>query len=230
MIYITGDTHGNFKRIEKFCNKFRTTREDVMIIVGDAGINYYEDRRDAVLKEFLSGLPITIFCIHGNHEQRPECIASYKEMKWKNGFVYVEDSYPNLLFAKDGEIYNLNGKKTLVLGGAYSVDKYYRLINGIRWFPNEQPSAEIKHKVSQVLCDTDWSVDLVLSHTTPLKYEPTEVFLPMIDQSTVDKSTEEWLNRIEDNLSYEKWYCGHYHTEKVIDKIEFLHKNIKQLI
>lgn len=230
MIYITGDTHGNFKRIEKFCNKFETTREDIMIIVGDAGINYYEDCRDDILKEFLCNLPITIFCIHGNHEQRPESIDSYKEMEWKNGYVYVEDSYPNLLFAKDGEIYNLNEKQVLVLGGAYSIDKYYRLINGDKWFSNEQPSAETKHKVSKILCDINWNVDLVLSHTAPLKYEPTEVFLPMIDQNTVDKSTEEWLDRIEDNLNYEKWYCGHYHTEKTIDKIEFLYKNIKQLI
>ena len=39
--------------------------------------------------------------------------------------------------------------------------------------------------------DRNWQVDVVFSHTCPLKYEPVEVFLPGIDQSTVDKSTEE---------------------------------------
>ena len=45
-----------------------------------------------------------------------------------------------------------------------------------------------------------WKVDVVLSHTTPLKYEPVEVFLLGIDQSKVDKSTEKWLDGIEDRL------------------------------
>ena len=30
MIYITGDTHGKFERIEQFCGKFKTSREDVL--------------------------------------------------------------------------------------------------------------------------------------------------------------------------------------------------------
>lgn len=68
-------------------------------------------------------------------------------------------------------------------------------------------------------------VDVVLSHTTPLKYEPVEVFLKGIDQSKVDKSTEEWLNGIEDRLDYGKWYCGHYHTEKKIDRVEIMFEN-----
>ena len=58
---------------------------------------------------------------------RPESLPTYQEMKWNDGIVYVEKDYPNLLFAKDGEIYNINGKKTLVIGGAYSVDRDYRI-------------------------------------------------------------------------------------------------------
>jgi len=41
LIYLTGDPHGNFGRIEEFCVRFKTTRDDIMIILGDAGINYY---------------------------------------------------------------------------------------------------------------------------------------------------------------------------------------------
>lgn len=90
------------------------------------------------------------------------------------------------------------------------------------WFEDEQPSDEIKEKVERVLSARDWKIDVVLSHTCPLRYEPTEVFLSMIDQSSVDKSTEEWLDTIESKLHYERWYCGHYHTEKEINKIRFL--------
>ena len=69
---------------------------------------------------------------------------------------------------------------------------------------------------------------MVLSHTTPLKYEPVEVFMSGVDQSRVDKSTEEWLNHIEEKLSYQKWYCGHYHTEKKIDKLEIMFENFDE--
>lgn len=39
-----------------------------MIILGDAGINYWLDMSDKELKGQLSGLDITFFCVHGNHE------------------------------------------------------------------------------------------------------------------------------------------------------------------
>ena len=68
----------------------------------------------------------------------------------------------------------------------------------------------------------NWNVDIVLTHTCPAKYIPTETFLPMIDQSTVDNSTEHWLDVIEDKLTYQKWYCGHWHIDKKIDKIRFI--------
>mgnify|MGYP004490313865 FL=1 len=70
-------------------------------------------------------------------------------------------------------------------------------------------------------------IDIVLSHTCPLKYEPTEAFMKGIDQSNVDKSMEKFLNRVEEFINYDKWYCGHYHTEKQIDKLEFMFGRIK---
>ena len=73
---------------------------------------------------------------------------------------------------------------------AYSVDKEYRLRMGYRWFADEQPSDAIKEYVEQQLDKTGWKEDTVLSHTCPRKYEPVEHFMPGIDQSRVDKSTE----------------------------------------
>lgn len=49
--YITGDTHRSFDRIEDFCYGYETTIEDVMIILGDAGINYWLDLSDKELKD-----------------------------------------------------------------------------------------------------------------------------------------------------------------------------------
>lgn len=225
MIYITGDTHGSFARVETFCEKMGTTKEDILIILGDAGINFSDGSHDRMKKEYLETLPITFFCIHGNHEQRPGTIETYKEKMWHGGSVYFEKEYPSLLFAKDGEVFDLNGRQTIVIGGAYSIDKMVRLIYGYGWWPDEQPSDEIKQYVERQLDGLGWRVDVVLSHTTPLKYEPVEMFLPGIDQSKVDKSTEKWLDRIEKRLEYRKWYCGHYHTEKRIDRLEIMFEN-----
>ena len=88
----------------------------------------------------------------------------------------------------------------MVIGGAYSVDKYYRLENDLLWFADEQPSAEIKTYVEDQI--TKNRIDIVLSHTCPYKYEPRDAFLPMIDQSTVDDSTERWLDGIEEKVDY----------------------------
>lgn len=227
MIYITGDTHGNFSRVVSLCEKIHTSTEDVLIILGDAGINGFGKEQDWRLKRALSRLPITLFCIHGNHEERPQNIFGYAETLWHDGTVFVEPEFPRLLFAKDGDIYDFGGKRCFVIGGAYSVDKYYRLARGRRWWADEQPSAEIKARVENRLEKENGRVDIVFTHTCPLQYEPTEVFLPGIDQSTVDKSTEEWLGTIERRLSYEKWYCGHYHTSKQVDRLVFMFQDIR---
>lgn len=228
MIYITGDTHGDFTRIVRFCERIQPTRDDVIIILGDAGFNYYGGERDQQKKMMMSKMPLTIFSIHGNHEMRPAAIPSYQTTEWHGGKVYVEPLYPNLLFAMDGEIYDLEGRQTIVIGGAYSIDKFYRLARGWNWWSDEQPSPEIRGKVERVLAERSWEIDVVLSHTVPLKYEPVEVFLPGIDQSRVDKRTETWLDGIENRLTYERWYAGHYHTEKRVDRLTLLFESIEE--
>ena len=37
-----------------------------------------------------------------------------------------------------------------------------------------------------------------------------------------------FLDEVEENIDYDKWYCGHYHTEKQIDKLEFMYRDIKE--
>ena len=46
MIYITGDTHGRFERVEQFCKSQKTKPQDILIILGDAGINFSGGLRD----------------------------------------------------------------------------------------------------------------------------------------------------------------------------------------
>lgn len=229
MVILTGDTHGEFERIEEFCEEYETTPEDVIVILGDAGINYWLNSRDLELKERLARLPVTIFCIHGNHEERPEELHSYEEMTWREGMVLFEPDYANLLFAQDGEVYDFDGKKALVIGGAYSVDKYYRIANGLRWFPSEQPDERTKELVERKLNQLGWRVNYVFSHTVPLDYIPQHALLPTIDQRTVDRSTEEWLGAIEKRLRYDRWFAGHYHVTCDMEQVHILYEDYEEL-
>lgn len=225
MVYITGDIHGSMFPIYTLCNTLHSTSEDVVVILGDVAANYDLNSRDHQFKRQMSRFQPTFFCIHGNHECRPQNIASYKEKQWNDGTVLYEEEFPNILFPVDGEIFTLAGMKCMVIGGAYSVDKEYRLRHGSKWWADEQPSEEIKRRVEEQICNNH--IDIVFSHTCPYKYTPTECFLPGIDQSTVDNSTEHWLDTIEESIDYKAWYCGHWHINKRGDMMHFLYHNVE---
>ena len=50
MIYITGDTHRDFTRLYNL----NFTEDDILIILGDVGINYYLNEDDRKLKTILN--------------------------------------------------------------------------------------------------------------------------------------------------------------------------------
>ena len=227
-IYVTGDTHRDFERVVNFCNYYQTTTEEVLVICGDAGINYYCDQRDIELKLELSKLPITLFCVHGNHEERP-ALLNYKEKVWRDGIVYYEKLYPNLLFAKDGEIYDFDGKSAITIGGAYSIDKLYRIIYGKPWFKSELPTDDIRCYVEKQLALHNWSVDYVFTHTVPISFEPTWAFIPGLKQSLLDKTMEKWLQTLIDYMKFERWFAGHYHVDHQEGPIRLLFHDFEKL-
>ena len=232
-IYMTADIHGDFRPIRDFIKKInnikKLTKNDVIILLGDSGLQFFFNYRDEKLKQKLNSYKITYFIIRGNHEERPSiCMnknpnAWHMEEFWGNQ-VYVENDYPYIKYALDipakYEIPTAQGNfiKTLVLPGAYSVDKYVRLVNNWSWFPQEQCNEE-EMAAGVALARSD-SYDLVLSHTCPIIYEPTDLFLSVVDQSLVDKTTEQWLGEIEHNLDYNLWCFGHYHANRIYPQVD----------
>jgi len=227
-IYILGDIHGKYHPIKDLINKIKS-KIDTIILLGDAGLNYFFNYRDENTKEKINKYEVNIFIIRGNHEERPSiCMnknpnAWHIEEFWGNQ-VYVENNYPYIKYALDipakYEIPIAQEKiiKTLILPGAYSVDKYVRLANNWSWFPQEQCNKEEMAAGAAFAQSHSW--DLVLSHTCPVIYEPTDLFLSVVDQSTVDKTTERWLGEIEYGLDYKLWCWGHYHSNRVYPRIE----------
>ena len=226
MVYVTGDLHGSLDNLRQFCKTHKTTTEDIIVVLGDAGFNYYLNGRDNHLKHKASKLPITLFCIRGNHEERPQNVPTYRTELFCGGTVYVEPEYPNLKFAIDGGTYWLEGNKCLVLGGAYSVDKFYRIVHFLSWFPQEQLSSKEMYEIEKSLNTTNKTFNYIFSHTCPYSVRPTHLFLPGIDQSSVDTSMEEWLETLSNELTFDRWYFGHYHDEWNTGNYTMLYKEV----
>lgn len=223
-IYLMGDIHGYYELIEDFekriKNQLSDNREDnILILLGDAGLNYYLGYGDKKPKRKLNNYPFTYFIIRGNHEQRPSILAEENPSDWEiqtffGNKVYVELKYPNIKYAMDDvQLYNIGGYDSLIIPGAYSVDKYWRLQNGYSWFPQEQLSTEEMKKGLELINNLE-AIELILSHTCPISFEPTDLFLPQIDQSMVDKTMERYLGKIDYELPYKVWAWGHYHQHR----------------
>ena len=45
-------------RIVRFCERMETSQEDIMIILGDVGLNYYGDSRDRRNKEIIVNISL----------------------------------------------------------------------------------------------------------------------------------------------------------------------------
>ena len=156
-----------------------------------------------------------IYCVRGNHEARPQNVEGMKLVYDEDvkGEVYMQDKWPTIRYFKDWGIYTLGEHKIAVIGGAYSVDKWYRLQNGAIWFDNELLTTD---EMLQCTADlTNQKVDIVLTHTCPICWEPYDLFLNGIDQSKVDKSMELFLEELGQCFEWKVWLFGHYHADRL---------------
>lgn len=240
-IYITGDIHGDtsrFLELKYFCKD--TPDAEWIICLGDVGLNYYgkDTPGEQYIKKVASGIPAKLFCIHGNHERRPSGEDGYQMVALKEGpirgFMWWNPEYPNQYFAIDAGLYKIQTSErqltALVCGGAYSVDKYYRLQNGWNWWSDEQPSDSTKD-LTKYMAEKR-QIDIMLTHTCPLRFIPTELFIDGIDQSTVDQSTEEFFDELYEQFPADHkpmWYFGHFHGNKYTDEYVMLFDDIIEL-
>ena len=227
-VFVTGDIHGDmsdlFIRVGHIGN---TTKDDLLILLGDVGFFYSvffgKLQKDFERQEFAAALPITLLCIQGNHEQ------PFKEMAAEKIELLGGDGYESngIYFAANGTTLDINGKRCLVVGGAYSVDKPWRLLRGNGWWEGEELTDAELDEIHQTVKGQKF--DWVLTHTCPYNNLPREMFLSFVDQSQVENRTEKALQKIHDDISFDRWYCGHFHTDKIDGKIEFFYRSVKQI-
>jgi 3-oxoacid CoA-transferase subunit A len=216
---VTGDTHsrveGRLVKIEQTMPEL-VPAETALIILGDAGLNYYLSKHDWKNKHRVSKHGFTLYCLRGNHEARAASVKGMQKVWDENvhGYVWMEEQFPLIRYFEDtfGE-YEIDGFKVLTIGGAYSVDKWYRLQRDWKWFADEQLTAEEMVACEKAIVGKEY--DFVFTHTCPINWEPNDLFIAGIDQSKVDKTTEVWLGALKDKFKWTNWLFGHYHAVRI---------------
>lgn len=227
-IFVMGDIHGDFRHVRSLYDFLidKPDSTDTLILLGDMGGNFFLDYRDNNFKKKLGRYGFTYFVVRGNHEQRPSILAEEFSEKWEEeeffeNKVFIEKEYPYIKYACDHPAtYFIKGLRTFIFPGAYSVDKFYRMKMGWSWFESEQLTPEEMETGRRMIKLQDNKCDLVLSHTCPVIYEPTDLFIKNLDQSMVDKSMERYLGEIEKDLTYKLWLWGHYHANRIYPKVD----------
>lgn len=236
--WVTGDTHGDFSRFYKLNEAVPDDEVWGVIILGDAGLNFWLNKRDQKNKYRICDKysKLHFYCVRGNHEARPEDVEGM-EVIWDEEVgneIYCQPNFPNINYFIDGYEYNIGSKySALICGGAYSVDKYWRLEKQAAgfyggWFANEQLNQEERDTISQLAAGQ--SYDLILAHTCPYEWMPRDLFLSCVDQSAVDNSMELWLGELLQQCSCRVFLCGHYHDDRTLaPHAEMLSLGIKNL-
>ena len=241
---ITGDTHGLVNsRLKNINTEDYVPEETAIIILGDMGLNFYLNKTDAKNKKAANNTGFHIYAVRGNHEERPENLGMERDWDMNvQGPVYFEPEFTNIRYFVDGSEYIINELSTLVIGGAYSVDKWYRLFRAgyseeeanlanpkkCGWFKDEQLTKEEMKAISAKCKGKNY--DLILTHTCPISWEPIDLFLGGVDQKAVDKSMELWLDELKNEINWKVWLFGHYHADRLErPRVEMFFNDIEDL-
>lgn len=251
-IFITGDIHGSTGEIRNVVSQINDpTEEDVIIVCGDAGFEYQAYIMDSAKRLARKLFPGTWIVLRGNHDSSYWTVHSdinengdfIPHKGWAltdDGMYLFQEKYPNIWYVADGGgIYNIGDYQFLMIPGAYSVDKWYRLRNDYPWNSFEQLNPEQRYALETIT--TDWldvglDIDFVIGHTFPFKmqryYE--DLFMPGIDQTTVDKTMEHWLDKMSEIYekcpTFKQYFGGHYHDDRVLnDKYTMLFHSVENL-
>lgn len=225
MIYITGDIHGDLRdfrnRIEENLN---LTKEDIVIVCGDFGFNW-DAKHISDWKRFEH--PYTVLFCDGNHENF-DVLDNLRRRKMYEDEVCEFDK--NTFRLLTGHMYNIEGVKTFVYGGATSFDKEWRLENelayGKLWWKEEVPSQEVFELAKKTLEENNWTFDLFISHTC--RGEVKEKVLETYKKNFHDP-VEDMIKALEEEIkahggSWKKSCFGHFHVDKELGKYSCLYE------
>lgn len=231
MIYITGDTHGEFQRFSG--KRFEAGEDDYLIICGDFGGVWDRSAEQKYWLDWLAAKPWTTLFLDGNHENY-DLLATYPVERWHGGKVqYIR---PKLLHLMRGQVFVIDGLRFFVMGGASSHDvssgilepddpdfnlKRRRLdraralyrINHLSWWKEELPSEEEYAEGLKNLDAVGNRVDVILSHCAPGSVQD------IVGGGFYRKDRlTDYLDQIRERCAFRRWFFGHYHENMEIGR------------
>ena len=247
LIYLTGDTHGDFKRFSKgqFPELDKLTKADYVIICGDFGGVWNQSREQAYWLDWLEERPFTTLFVTGNHENY-DLLAAFPKEEWHGGTV--QKIRPSVLHLTRGQAFELEGKRFFTMGGASCHDipdgvlepddphfrqKYRELlrrnayfrVNHVSWWKEELPNAEEYRTALRTLERIGWEADYVITHCAP-----TSIQKLIVPYGYETNELTDFLESVANRLRFRLWFFGHYHENLMVkDKYILLYQNVVQL-
>lgn len=224
-IFLIGDCHGDFTKIINFADKMKLKENDYIIVLGDMGLLWRHDRKDAdnFIKFFEKNYNFNLYFVEGNHD-------NYKLLKLlkedENGMGYISEHIRHL---KRGREYIIENKSFLTIGGADSIDKFRRT-EGLNWWKEEAITQEDIEKIEKKY------YDYVLSHTCPTSiFDEYKIYLCTLGNIVDDKDPQfrisnDKLEQVKNFIDFGNWCFAHYHIDKKLnDKFTCLFNYFQQI-
>lgn len=216
MIFVTADTHGKyyFTKLNMFVKENKNlTKKDYLIIAGDFGGIWNKETLKDDLEPYKK-LPCTVLFVDGNHENF-DMLKEYPVTEWKGGKIHK--IAPNVIHLMRGQIYDIDGKKFLTMGGGTSIDKMYRTENET-WWKEELPTVADILEARANLAKVNNEVDFIITHACD---ERALLYPPIVTRANkmhVSGVENKMLTEFEDTVKYKHWYFGHYHVDGDINE------------
>ncbi len=230
MIFITGDTHGDFTRFssKNWEDGKNLTKSDFVIILGDFGGLWLNtpDKNEMYWLNWLADKPwITLFC-DGNHENH----IRLNKLQQRNMFGDVVGKVSESIFhLKRGRVYTIDDKKFFCMGGAKSIDKIYRK-EYISWWPDEEPNwAELNLGLDN-LAKHNFEVDYIIAHTCPISVlkKFNEIYKESFDAKL--ENLNKYFEEVCARTKFKQFFFGHFHKNICVEnKFRGLYEQIIQI-
>lgn len=211
MIYITGDTHGTVDSHKLFASPY-IKKGDYLIVCGDFGFIWAtnpENSEELNTLRKLQKLPYIILFIDGNHENFDRLFSDeFEDLDMFSS--QVKKIQDNIFYLQRGKHYIIDGLNFLTIGGAMSVDKQYRTI-GTSWWQQELLNKSEEDAILDLIKQNN-DFDYVLTHAAPVSI--VNMLYHNSPMPKVNDPTAEFLEYVMSQISFNKWFCGHYHEDK----------------
>jgi len=215
MIYVTGDTHGDIRKLINLTLNF----DDYLIVAGDFGMCWYNDNRDFEKINILTKLLYKILFIDGNHENF-KMLNNFPIQEWCGGKIHKISE--NVYHLMRGYVFEINGLTFWCMGGAKSIDKSMR-ITDVSWWEEETPSVEEWENAYNNLEKYNWCVDYAITHC--ISVDIIKQLYPIAWEDEISLKMKD----IQNKLTCKEWFIGHYHADKKIGKYRMIYEKLIKL-